>query len=60
MLASFLLWQAAYSEYYFCDALWPLFRHIDFLRAIRSYRAASGVSATDSKSPRALSRGTYP
>lgn len=37
-LSGFLLWQAAYSEYYFCDALWPSFRHIDFLRAIRSYQ----------------------
>lgn len=37
-LSGFLLWQAAYSEYYFCDALWPGFRRIDFLRAIRSYQ----------------------
>lgn len=37
-LSGFFLWQAAYSEYYFCDALWPEFRHIDFLRAIRSYQ----------------------
>lgn len=37
-LSGFLLWQAAYSEYYFCDALWPGFRHVDFLRAIRSYQ----------------------
>lgn len=37
-LSGFLLWQSAYSEFYFCDALWPLFRRIDFLRAIRSYQ----------------------
>jgi short-chain Z-isoprenyl diphosphate synthase len=37
-LSGFFLWQAAYSEYYFCDALWPDFRRIDFLRAIRSYQ----------------------
>lgn len=37
-LSGFLLWQAAYSEYYFCDALWPEFRRIDFLRAIRDYQ----------------------
>ena len=37
-LSGFLLWQSAYSEFYFCDALWPLFRKIDFLRAIRSYQ----------------------
>jgi short-chain Z-isoprenyl diphosphate synthase len=37
-LSGFLLWQSAYSEYYFCDAYWPAFRKIDFLRAIRSYQ----------------------
>ena len=36
-LSGFLLWQSAYSEYYFCDTFWPEFRHIDFLRALRSY-----------------------
>lgn len=36
-LSGFLLWQSAYSEYYFCDAYWPEFRRIDFLRAVRSY-----------------------
>jgi short-chain Z-isoprenyl diphosphate synthase len=37
-LSGFLLWQSAYSEFYFCDALWPGFRELDFLRAIRSYQ----------------------
>jgi len=36
-LSGFLLWQSAYSEYYFCDTNWPIFRKIDFLRAIRDY-----------------------
>lgn len=36
-LSGFLLWQSAYAEYYFCDVLWPEFRRIDFLRALRSY-----------------------
>ena len=36
-LGGFMLWQSAHSEFYFCDALWPDFRHIDFLRALRSY-----------------------
>lgn len=36
-LSGFMLWQSAFSEYYFCDAYWPAFRRIDFLRAIRSY-----------------------
>lgn len=37
-LSNFLLWQIAYSELYFCDALWPEFRRIDLWRAIRSYQ----------------------
>ena len=37
-LSGFMLWQSAYSEYYFCDAYWPAFRRLDFLRAIRSYQ----------------------
>jgi short-chain Z-isoprenyl diphosphate synthase len=37
-LSGFLLWQSAHSEYYFTDVLWPAFRKIDFLRAIRSYQ----------------------
>ncbi|HYM49275.1 MAG TPA: polyprenyl diphosphate synthase [Candidatus Limnocylindrales bacterium] len=37
-LSGFLLWQSVYSEYYFSDVLWPEFREIDFLRALRSYQ----------------------
>jgi short-chain Z-isoprenyl diphosphate synthase len=36
-LSGFLLWQSAYSEFYFCESNWPAFREIDFLRALRSY-----------------------
>lgn len=36
-LSGFLLWQSAHSEFYFCDANWPEFRHVDFLRALRAY-----------------------
>ena len=36
-LSGFLMWQSAYSEYYFCEALWPDFRRVDFLRALRDY-----------------------
>ncbi|NYJ00301.1 short-chain Z-isoprenyl diphosphate synthase [Nocardioides thalensis] len=36
-LGGFLLWQSAKSEFYFCDAYWPDFRRVDFLRAIRAY-----------------------
>jgi short-chain Z-isoprenyl diphosphate synthase len=36
-LSGFLLWQSAHSEFYFCEALWPAFRRVDFLRALRAY-----------------------
>lgn len=36
-LSGFLLWQSAHSEYYFCEALWPDFRRVDFVRALRAY-----------------------
>ena len=38
-LSGFLLWQSAHSEFYFCEAYWPDFRKLDFLRALRSYAA---------------------
>ena len=38
-ISGFLLWQSAHSEFYFCEALWPDFRRVDFLRAIRAYAA---------------------
>jgi short-chain Z-isoprenyl diphosphate synthase len=36
-LSGFLTWQSAHSEFYFCEALWPDFRKLDFYRALRSY-----------------------
>lgn len=36
-LSGFLLWQSAHSEFYFHEALWPDFRKVDFIRALRSY-----------------------
>ena len=36
-LSGFLTWQSAYSEFYFCESLWPDFRRVDFLRALRDY-----------------------
>ena len=38
-LGGFLLWQSAQSEFYFCEAYWPDFRRVDFLRAVRAYAA---------------------
>jgi len=37
-LSGFMMWQAAHAEYHFCDAYWPEFRRIDFLRALRDYQ----------------------
>ncbi|RMI40257.1 polyprenyl diphosphate synthase [Streptomyces triticirhizae] len=36
-MSNFLLWQSAHSELYFCDAYWPAFREIDFLRSLRGF-----------------------
>ncbi|WP_185066740.1 isoprenyl transferase [Pseudonocardia eucalypti] len=36
-LSGFLLWQSAHSEFWFCEAYWPEFRRVDFLRALRDY-----------------------
>ncbi|MCZ4498455.1 MAG: Undecaprenyl pyrophosphate synthetase [Marmoricola sp.] len=36
-LGGFLLWQSAHSEFYFCEAYWPDFRRVDFLRAVRAF-----------------------
>ncbi len=40
-MSGFLLWQSAHSEFYFCDAYWPEFRRVDFLRALRDYQRRS-------------------
>ena len=40
-LSGFLLWQSAHSEFYFCEAYWPDFRRVDFLRALRDFAARS-------------------
>jgi short-chain Z-isoprenyl diphosphate synthase len=36
-LSNFPLWQSAYSQLHFCEAYWPAFREIDFLRAPRNF-----------------------
>lgn len=38
-LSGFLLWQSAQSEFYFEEALWPDFRRVDFLRALRAFQS---------------------
>lgn len=38
-LSNYLLWQGAYSEFYFTDVLWPDFRKEEFVKALESYAA---------------------
>ena len=37
-LSNFLLWQCAYSEFYYTDVLWPDFSKEELLRAISAYQ----------------------
>ena len=37
-ISNFLLWQLAYSEFYFTDTLWPDFEESAFKQAIQSYQ----------------------
>ncbi len=39
--SNFLLWQSAYSEYYFTDVLWPDFKPRELDRAIIAYQNRS-------------------
>ena len=39
--SNFLLWQCAYSEFYFTDVLWPDFSKEELHRAIASYQRRS-------------------
>ncbi len=36
-LSNFLLWESAYSEFYFTETLWPDFREADFAKALAEY-----------------------
>ena len=59
-LGGFLLWQSTHSEFYFCDAYWPAFRKVDFLRALRSYcernRRFGANTRIQAESARSLAR----
>jgi len=37
-LSNFLIWQSAYSEFWFTDVLWPDFKKEDMLEAISAYQ----------------------
>jgi undecaprenyl diphosphate synthase len=47
-LSNFLLWQMAYTEFYFTDVLWPDFNKEELLKAIQYYsqrnRKFGGIS----------------
>ena len=36
-ISNYLLWQCAYTEFYFSDVLWPDFRKPEFREALRAY-----------------------
>ena len=36
-LSNFLLWQAAYSEFWYSDVLWPDFTEQDLAEALHAY-----------------------
>jgi undecaprenyl diphosphate synthase len=40
-ISNFLMWQSAYSEFYFTDVLWPDFSKDDLLEAIAAYQKRS-------------------
>ena len=37
-LSNFMLWQAAYSEIYICDTLWPDFSKDEFVEILKNYQ----------------------
>lgn len=38
-ISNYLLWQTAYSEFYFTDILWPEFREPQFMEALEAFAA---------------------
>lgn len=36
-ISNYLLWQIAYSEFYFTDTLWPDFKKEEFIKALKDY-----------------------
>lgn len=53
-LSNFLLWQSAYSEFYFTDTLWPDFGKDEFASAIKEYQGRErrfGALPEEDRSP---------
>jgi len=50
-VSNFMIWQAAYAEYYFTDRLWPDFNERDLREALEAYahrdRRYGGISSDD-------------
>lgn len=38
-ISNYLLWQCAYTEFYFCDTFWPDFNEEEFHKAIHDYQS---------------------
>ena len=38
-ISNYMLWQSAYTEFYFTDVLWPDFRKREFRKALKAYAA---------------------
>lgn len=59
-LSNFMLWQSAYSEFYFTDTLWPDFRAKDFARALAEYaqrqRRFGGIGELPKETPNPAER----
>ena len=36
-ISNYLLWQIAYSEFYFTDTLWPDFKKDEFIKALKDF-----------------------
>jgi undecaprenyl diphosphate synthase len=64
-MSNFLLWQAAYSEFYFTDVLWPDFNEQEFTEALIRYtdrdrrygNVVDTVKAENGASPSSRSTG---
>ena len=51
-LSNFLLWQMAYTEFYFTPTLWPEFRKEEYLQALEAYQKRERrFGATGEKAP---------
>ena len=66
-ISNFLLWSAAYAEFYFTDRLWPDFDESDLYEAIAAYQArdrrfgrADSSDVDDDSSTRPLERDILP